>query len=95
LVPHVVGVVTPTGTTTTGTLPGTVDVSSSAGSTAGFAATGTYMGIDPISGRGLGTANLTGGATNIAVVIYANRHRRFSVLDVQSIDPYVLGARLQ
>jgi hypothetical protein len=94
LVPHVVGVVTPTGTTTTGTLPGTVDVSSSAGSTAGFAATGTYT-IVSTTGRGTGTANLTGGTSSIAVVIYANRHRRFSVLDVKSSDPYVLGARLQ
>jgi hypothetical protein len=94
LVPHVVGVVTPTGTTTTGTLPGTVDVSSSAVSTAGFAATGTYT-IVSTTGRGTGTANLTGGTTSIAVVIYANRHRRFSVLDVQSTDPYLLGARLQ
>jgi hypothetical protein len=94
LVPHVVGVVTPTGTTTTGTLPGTVDVSSSAGSTAGFADTGTYT-IVSTTGRGTGTANLTGGASSIAVVIYGNRHRRFSVLDVQSSDPYLLGARLQ
>jgi putative Ig domain-containing protein len=94
LVPHVVGVVTPTGTMTTGTLPGTVDVSSSAGSTAGFAATGTYT-IVSTTGRGTGTANLTGGTSSIAVVFYGNRHRRFSVLDVQSSDPYVLGARLQ
>jgi putative Ig domain-containing protein len=94
LVPHVAGVVTPTGTMTTGTLPGTVDVSSSAGSTAGFAATGTYT-IISTTGRGTGTANLSGGTSAIAVVIYGNRHRRFSVLDVQSTDPYLLGARLQ
>ena len=93
LVPHVAGVVTPTGTTTTGTLTGTVDVSSGAKSTAGFTASGTYS-IDS-SGRGTGTANLTAGTSRVAVVIYANRHRRFSVLDMQSSDPYVLGARLQ
>jgi hypothetical protein len=46
------------------------------------------------TGRGTGTANFTNGTT-IAVVVYGNRHRRFSVLDVQSSDPYLLGARLQ
>jgi len=94
LVPHVAGVVTPTGSMTTGTLPGTVDVSSGAGSTVGFKATGTYT-IDSTTGRGTGTANLTGSASSIAVVFYGNRHRRFSALDVQSSDPYLLGARLQ
>lgn len=94
LVPHVVGVVTPIGTTTAGTLPGTVDVSSSAASTPGFAVTGSYS-IVSTTGRGTGNANLTAGTSSIAVVIYANRHRRFSVLDVQTSDPFLLGARLQ
>jgi Putative Ig domain len=97
LVPHVVGVVTPTGTTTAGTLPGTVDVSSSSESVAGASGSGTYMAIDPVTGRGTGTANanLAGVPTSVSIVIYANRHRRFSVLDVQSTDPVLLGARLQ
>jgi hypothetical protein len=47
------------------------------------------------TGRGTGTANFTNGANSIAVVIYGNRHRRFSVLDVQTSEPYVIGARLQ
>jgi hypothetical protein len=97
LVPHVVGVVTPTGTMTTGTLPGTVDVSSSsAGSVPGASGSGTYM-INSVTGRGTGTANanLAGVPSSVSIVIYANRHRRFSILDVQSTDPVLLGARLQ
>jgi hypothetical protein len=96
LVPHVVGVVTPTGTTTTGTLPGTVDVSTSAGSVAGALGNGSYT-IDSTTGRGTGTANanLAGVPSSVPIVIYCNRHRRFSVLDVQSSDPVLLGARLQ
>jgi hypothetical protein len=85
--------VTPSATTT-GTFSGTLDVSSSAGSTVAAAASGSYA-MNSTTGRGTGTANLTGGANSIAVVIYGNRHRRFSVLDVQSSDPYVIGARLQ
>jgi hypothetical protein len=77
-----------------GTFSGTVDVSSSAGSIAGFTASGSYT-IVSTTGRGTGTANFTGGTTGIAVVIYGNRHRRFSVLDVQSRDPFLIGARLQ
>ena len=89
---YVLGVVTPSATTM-GTLSGTVDVNKSAGSVAGAAVTGGYT-IVSTTGRGTGTANFTGG-TSIAVVFYANRNRRFSVLDVQSNNPYVLGARLQ
>lgn len=92
-VPHVAGVVIPSGTTT-GTFSGSLDINSSAGLTAGFAPSGSYT-INSTTGRGTGTANFTGGATSISVVIYGNRHRRFSVLDMQSSDPYVLGARLQ
>ena len=92
-VPHVVGVVTPSATST-GTLAGTLDVSSSAGSIVGFAGSGSYS-MSSTTGRGTGTANFTNGANSIAVVIYGNRHRRFSVLDVQTNEPYVIGARLQ
>jgi hypothetical protein len=92
-VPHVVGVVTPSATSA-GTFTGTLDVSSSAGSTAGFAGSGSYS-MSATTGRGTGTANFTNGANSIAVVIYGNRHRRFSVLDVQTSEPYVIGARLQ
>ncbi len=92
-VPHVAGVVIPLGTTT-GTFSGSLDISSSAGLTAGFAPSGNYT-INSATGRGTGTANFIGGATSVSVVIYGNRHRRFSVLDVQSSDPFLLGARLQ
>ncbi|MGB4784645.1 MAG: putative Ig domain-containing protein [Candidatus Acidiferrum sp.] len=92
-VPHVAGVVIPSGTTT-GTFSGSLDISSSAGPTAGFAPSGNYT-INSTTGRGTGTANFTGGATSVSVVIYGNRHRRFSVLDVQTSEPYLLGARLQ
>jgi 6-phosphogluconolactonase (cycloisomerase 2 family) len=88
-----VGVITPSGTTS-GTLTGTVDVISSAGSVVGATASGTYT-IDSTTGRGTGTANLTGGTSSIPVVIYARRVRQFVVLDVQSSDPYLFGARLQ
>jgi large repetitive protein len=98
LVPHVVGFVTPAGAAAgPGTFSGTVDISSLAGAPFTAAGTGTYMAIDGTTGRALGTANLTGGASSINVVIYANRHRRFSVLDMQTgdTDPVLLGARLQ
>jgi hypothetical protein len=88
---HVVGVVTPSAVSM-GTFSGTLDVSSSAGQVVGATASGSYT--ISTNGRGTGTANFTG-STSVAVVIYANRHRRFSVLDMQSSDPYVLGARLQ
>jgi hypothetical protein len=92
-VPHVAGVVTSSGATT-GTFSGSLDVSSSAGLTIGFTPSGNYT-INSTTGRGTGTANFTGGANGISVVIYGNRHRRFSVLDVQSSNPFLLGARLQ
>jgi hypothetical protein len=93
---NVVGVVTPSGASvaTMGTLPGTVDISSSAGNLAGVAASGSYA-IDSTTGRGTGTANLTGSPGSVSVIIYARRGRQFVVLDVQSIDPVLLGARLQ
>ena len=94
LVPHVVGVVTPAGAAAgPGTFSGTMDVGSNPPAT--VAGSGTYGAIDPTTGRATGTANFTTGGTKTNIVIYANRHRRFSVLDVQSIDPYLLGARLQ
>jgi hypothetical protein len=92
-VPHVLGVVTPLAAPP-GAFSGTLDVSSGAGTDVGFAATGSYS-MFSATGRGTGTANFTNGATSIAVVIYGNRHRRFSVLDVQSSNPYLFGARLQ
>jgi hypothetical protein len=92
-VPYVVGVVTPS-TAPPGAFSGTLDASGSAGSVVGFAATGSYTRFST-TGRGTGTANFTNGVNSIAVVIYGNRHRRFSVLDVQSNNPYVLGARLR
>ena len=92
-VPHVLGVVTPSAAPP-GAFSGTLDVSSGAGNDVGFAATGSYS-MFSATGRGTGTANFTNGATSIAVVIYGNRHRRFSVLDVQSSNPYLFGARLQ
>jgi hypothetical protein len=90
---HVVGVVIPSGTTS-GTISGALDVISSAGPVVGTAATGTYAAIDS-TGRGTGTMNLTAGSSSVAVVIYARRHSQFVVLDVQSSDPYLIGARNQ
>jgi len=86
------GVITPSGASS-GTLAGTIDVISSTSSTAGFSASGSYS-LDS-TGRGTGTANLTGGTSSIAVVIYAFRGRQFAILDIQSVDPYRIGARLQ
>jgi putative Ig domain-containing protein len=93
VVPHMVGVVTASGATA-GTFSGSVDVISNAGSIVGFTPSGSYT-IVSTTGRGTGTVNFTGGTSSVAVVIYGNRHRRFSVLDVQSNDPYLIGARLQ
>lgn len=90
--PSVLGLLTPSAASA-GTFSGTLDVSGITGSTAGATASGTYS-IDP-SGRGTGNANLTGSTSGILVVIYCVRHRRFSVLDMHSSDPYVLEARLQ
>jgi hypothetical protein len=96
LVPHVVGVVTPAGATTgPGTFSATVDVSSVGGLLPGAGGSGTYGAIDGTTGRATGTADLTGSGSNINIVIYANRHRRFSILDMQTTDPILLGARLQ
>jgi Putative Ig domain len=97
---NVVGVITPSdtvvGTTQSGTLSGTVDVSTSLGSLAGAAASGSYS-IDTTTGRGTGTANLTGGASGVSVVIWIRRDRQFVVLDVQSgdSDPVMIGFRLR
>lgn len=91
--PHILGVLTPSAAST-GTFSGALDVSSSAGSTVGAAASGSYT-VNSTTGRGTGTANLTGSASSTTAVIYCVRHRRFSVLDVQSSNPFVLGARLQ
>jgi hypothetical protein len=71
-----------------------VDVITSGGPVVGATASGTYTGIDA-NGRGTGTLNLTGGTSSTSIVIYARRVREFVILDVQSTDPYQLGARLQ
>jgi Putative Ig domain len=92
-VPHMVGVVTPSAPTT-GTFSGTLDVSGSAGSTVAFPGSGSYAMVST-TGRGTGTANFTNGANSVAVVVYGNRHRRFSVLDAQTNNPFLFGARLQ
>jgi hypothetical protein len=91
---NVNGVITPSAATS-GSISGSLDVISSAGSTAGFAASGTYTSIDSTTGRGTGTMNLTAGSSGISVVIYARRHRQFVILDVQTPSPYAIGARLQ
>jgi Putative Ig domain/Bacterial Ig-like domain (group 2) len=91
-VAQAVGVVTPSGATS-GTLTGTVDVISSTGPVAGVTASGTYT-IDA-NGRGTGNANFSGGTSGVSTVMYVRRVREFIILDVQSTDPYLLGARLQ
>lgn len=91
---HVLGVVTPTGATS-GSLSGTADVISDFGSLPGVPVTGNYMSIDAVTGRGTGTANLTNGSSAGSIVIYATRGRQFLILDVQSSNPYVIGARLR
>ena len=88
-----VGVITPSGATS-GTLTGTLDVISRARAVVGTTASGTYS-LDSATGRGTGSANLSGGTSSISIVIYARRGRQFIVLDIQSRDPYQLGARLQ
>jgi len=91
---HVSGVITPTGTTTSGTFPGTLDVVSGAGSFPGVTASGTYTSISSTTGRGTGTATFTDGST-VNVIVYAFRNRKFMVLDVQSANPYFMGLSLQ
>jgi hypothetical protein len=91
---HVLGVITPTGATL-GSLTGTADVISSSGSFPGVSVTGSYMSIDATTGRGTGTANLTDSSSAVSIVMYVTRGRQFLILDVQSFNPYVVGARLQ
>jgi len=91
---HVIGVITPTGTTTSGTFPGTLDVISGAGPFPGVTASGTYTSISSTTGRGTGTASFTDGST-VNVVVYAFRDRKLMVLDVESSNPYFMGLSLQ
>ncbi|HME57096.1 MAG TPA: hypothetical protein VKF63_02075, partial [Terracidiphilus sp.] len=91
---HVSGVITPTGTATSGTFPGTLDIISSAGAFPGVTASGTYSSISSTTGRGTGTASFTDGSS-VNVVVYAFRGRKFMVLDVQSTNPYFMGLSLQ
>jgi hypothetical protein len=91
---HVSGVITPTGTTTSGTFPGTLDVISSAGPFPGVTASGTYSSISSTTGRGTGTATFTDGSS-VNVVVYAFRDRKVMILDVTSSNPYFMGLSLQ
>jgi hypothetical protein len=91
---HISGVVTPTGTTTSGTLPGTLDVISSAGPFPAVTASGTYASLSSTTGRGTGTTNFTNSSA-VTVVIYAFRDRKFLVLDVESTNPDVMGGTQQ
>jgi len=91
---HVDGVVVLSGAAS-GTVTGIVDVISVSASSAGAAATGTYTSIDSTTGRGTGTMNLTAGSSGVSVIIYARRHSQFVVLDVQSTNPSLIGARTQ
>jgi hypothetical protein len=88
------GFITPTGTTTAGTLPGTVDVISGAGLFPGVTASGTYTSMNASTGRGTGTASFTNGSS-VNIVIQVSRHRRFFILDMQSAKPYLLDVSLQ
>jgi len=88
------GVLVPTGTTTSGTLPGVVDVISTAGSFPGETASGSYTSLSA-TGRSTGTANFTNAASALNTVIYIARHRRFWILDVQSTTPFIADAALQ
>src|SRR5208337_5634739 len=91
---HVSGVITPTGTATSGTFPGTLDVISGAGAFPGVTASGTYTSLSATTGRGTGTANFTDGST-VNVVVYAFRGRKLMILDVSSTTPYFMGLSLQ
>jgi hypothetical protein len=87
------GIIKPSGAAS-GTFTGTVDAISSAGSFPGASVTGNYSSLDATTGRGTGTASLTGGSA-VNVVVYAARNRRFLILDKQSNTPVLTGARLQ
>jgi hypothetical protein len=89
-----VGLITPTGSGTSGTFPGVVDVITSLGQFLDVTASGTYASVGS-TGRSTGTANFTNGSTAISTVIYIARHRRFFVLDVQTSTPYLLDVALQ
>ena len=91
---HVSGVITPTGTATSGTFPGTLDIISGAGAFPGVTASGTYTSINSTTGRGTGTASFTDGST-VNVVVYAFRGRKVMILDVTSSNPYFMGLSLQ
>ena len=87
------GVLTPSGATS-GTLTGIVDAISTGGSFPGTAVSGSYGPLAASTGRGTGSASLTGG-TAVSVVIYALGPKAFLVLDAQSANPYVKGVTLQ
>ena len=86
-----VGVVTPTGTSTSGTLSGIADVMP--GHVVGSAASGSYT-IDSTTGRGTGSISLTNSNT-INGVFWVLDGGKFVVLDVQTANPDLIGARRQ
>ena len=86
-----VGVVTPAGTTTAGSLSGVSDVMP--GLYAGSAASGSYS-IDSTTGRGTGVISLTDGST-INAVFWVMNGGHFVALDVQTADPELIGLRQQ
>jgi Putative Ig domain len=86
-----VGVVTPTGTSTSGTLSGVADVMP--GLVVGSAASGSYT-IDSTTGRGTGSISLTDEKT-INGVFWVLDGGKFVVLDVQTADPDLIGIREQ
>jgi hypothetical protein len=90
---RVSGVLTPSGATS-GTLSGTVDAVTPTGLSPGAAVSGSYGSISSTTGRGTGTASLIGGSS-VNIVIYAFRNRRILMLDMQSANPFLTGARLQ
>lgn len=94
LTDHVIGVITMSGATS-GNLSGTGDVISTSGSFPGVPLTASYMSIDSTTGRGTGTANLTDASSSVSIVIYATREQQFKILDVQSSNPLLVGAKVQ
>jgi large repetitive protein len=95
------GVLVPSGSTA-GSFSGTLDLNAEIGSTLGFAPSGTYgapnyISLSSTTGRGTGTANLSNSSSSHSVVVYAMRHRKFLVLDVDpsAMDPFLVETQLQ
>lgn len=86
-----IGVVTPAGTTTAGTLSGVADVMP--GLIAASLANGSYT-IDSTTGRGTGTISFTNGSS-INAVFWVMDGGHFLALDTQTADPELIGLRQQ